>query len=198
MSLYPSVDENGFHGEIQILAPNDDWKNYAQQMTTGRFSGNARQDDIVIRWKDGEVSQFTDVSERGMGTETQAIAPNDTWIHADEIASGDYTGNDNWDLIIRWSDGELTNYQDFTGNVGAVKENQLVAPNETWNHATILSGGDYSDNPWPDDTVVRVLPHPRHPTRPQAGSPHSAPGAALPRGAPPGPTGLLLGGVRVA
>ncbi|MCI4079547.1 trypsin-like serine protease [Streptomyces sp. MMS21 TC-5] len=155
VSLYPSVDENGFHGEIQILAPNDDWKNYARQMTTGRFSGNARQDHIVIRWKDGEVSQFTDVSERGMGTETQAIAPNDTWVHADEIASGDYTGTDNWDLIIRWSDGELTNYQDFTGNVGASKENQLVAANDTWDHATILSGGDYSDNPWPDDTVVR-------------------------------------------
>lgn len=112
VTLYPSVDENGFHGEIQLLAPNDDWKKYAQQMTTGRFSGNGRQDDLVVRWSDGEVSQYTDVSERGIGTETMAQAPNQTWTHAAEIASGDYTCNDNWDLIIRWSDGELTNYQD--------------------------------------------------------------------------------------
>ncbi|MFI5987488.1 trypsin-like serine peptidase [Streptomyces sp. NPDC051555] len=155
VTLYPSVDENGFHGEIQLLAPNDTWKTYAQQMTTGRFSGNGRQDDLVVRWKDGELSQYTDVSERGMGTEVQALAPNDTWTHAAEIASGDYTGNDNWDLIIRWSDGELTNYQDFAGNLGAAKENQLAAPNATWEHAVIVSGGDYSENPWPDDTIVR-------------------------------------------
>ncbi|MEU3910383.1 hypothetical protein [Streptomyces sp. NPDC029721] len=155
VSLYPSVDENWFHGEIQLLAPNDNWRNYAQQMTTGRFSGNGRQDDLVVRWKDGELSQYTDVSERGMGAETMALPPNDLWTHAAEIASGDYTGDDTWDLIIRWSDGELTNYQDFTGNLGAAKENQLTGPNSTWEHAFIVSGGDYSENPWPDDTIVR-------------------------------------------
>lgn len=155
VTLYPSVDEKGFHGEIQLLAPNDTWKQHAQQMTTGRFSSNGRQDDLVVRWSDGEVSQYTDVSERGIGTETMAQAPNETWTHAAEIASGDYTGNDNWDLIIRWSDGELTNYQDFKGNLAASKENRLQAPNSTWSHATILSGGDYTENPWPDDTIVR-------------------------------------------
>ncbi|MFG2997780.1 trypsin-like serine protease [Streptomyces sp. NPDC048340] len=155
VSLYPSVDENGFHGEIQIQAPNDDWRNYARQFTTGRFTPNGRQDDLVVTWKDGEVSLYTDVSERGMGTESQVLAPNETWKYASEIGSGDYTGNDNWDLIIRWSDGELTNYQDFNGNLANSKENTLNGPDETWKHAVIVSGGDYSENPWADDTIVR-------------------------------------------
>lgn len=155
VSLYPSVDENGFHGEIQIQAPNDDWRNYARQFTTGRFTPNGRQDDLVVTWKDGEVSLYADVSERGIGTESQVLAPNETWKFASEVGSGDYTGNDNWDLIIRWSDGELTNYQDFNGNLGSSKENMLSGPNETWKHAVIVSGGDYSENPWADDTIVR-------------------------------------------
>ncbi|MGW4689672.1 trypsin-like serine protease [Streptomyces sp. NPDC004244] len=155
VTLYPSVDENGFHGEIQILAPNDTWKRYAQQMTTGRFSDNGRQDDLVIRWSDGELTLYTDTSERGIGAETMALAPNETWTQAAEIASGDYTGTDTWDLIIRWSDGKLTNYQDFAGNIGASQENQLAAPDSIWKHAVIVSGGDYSENPWPDDTIVR-------------------------------------------
>lgn len=155
VTLYPSVDENGFHGEIQIQAPNDDWRNYARQFTAGRFSANGRQDDLVVSWKDGEVSLYTDVSERGIGAESTVLAPNDTWIHASEIGSGDYTGNDNWDLIIRWGDGELTNYQDFNGNLGSSKENTLNGPDDTWAHAFIVSGGDYSENPWADDTIVR-------------------------------------------
>ncbi|MFJ6777776.1 trypsin-like serine protease [Streptomyces yangpuensis] len=155
VSLYPSVDENGFHGEIQIQAPNDDWRNYARQFTAGRFSPNGRQDDLVVTWKDGEVSLYTDVSEGGMGTESQVLAPNDTWKYAAEIGSGDYTGNDNWDLIIRWSDGELTNYQDFNGNLGSSKENTLNGPDDTWKHAIIVSGGDYSENAYADDTIVR-------------------------------------------
>lgn len=155
VTLYPSVDEKGFHGEIQIQAPNDDWRNYARQFTTGRFTANGRQDDLVVTWKDGEVSLYADVSERGMGRESQALAPNEAWKSVSEVASGDYTGNDNWDLLIRWSDGTLINYQDFTGNLGSSKANTLNGPNSTWSHATIVSGGDYSENPWADDTIVR-------------------------------------------
>lgn len=154
VTLYPSVNQYGFHGEIQLLAPNDNWKNYAKQMTTGRFSGNSRQDDLVMRWSDGEVSQYTDVSERGMGTEVMALPPTDQWRQAAELASGDYTGTDNWDLIVRWDDGTVTNYQDLNGNLPACKANQVVGANSTWTHATILSGGDYSDNTWADDTIV--------------------------------------------
>ncbi|WP_329129324.1 hypothetical protein OG727_34180 [Streptomyces caniferus] len=82
------------------------------------------------------------------------MAPNKLWTHATEIGSGDYTGNDNWDLIVRWSDGELTNYQDFTGGA-PWGENKLHGPDSTWTHALIVSGGDYSDNPHADDTIVR-------------------------------------------
>ncbi|WP_051794949.1 serine protease [Streptomyces sp. NRRL S-87] len=154
LTLYPSVDEKGFHGEIQLLAPDPLWT-HAQQMTAGRFSGNSRQDDLVVRWSDGELSLYPDTSERGLGREIKAIAENPTWKHATEIGSGDYTGNDNWDLIVRWSDGELTNYQDFAGSIASAKEHKLHGRDSTWTHALIVSGGDYSENPYPDDTVVR-------------------------------------------
>ncbi|MER6842319.1 trypsin-like serine peptidase [Streptomyces platensis] len=153
LTLYPSVDEKGFHGEKQLQPPNATWK-HAEAITAGRFSANKWQDDLVVRWSDGELSLYTDVSDKGLGKETKVVAPNKLWTHATEIGSGDYTGNDNWDLIVRWSDGELTNYQDFTGGA-PWGENKLHGPDSTWTHALIVSGGDYSDNPHPDDTIVR-------------------------------------------
>ncbi|MGW9370297.1 hypothetical protein ACWGVR_09795 [Streptomyces xanthophaeus] len=103
------------------LPPGETWK-HAKGIASGYFTvdgDNIDEDrmDMFVMWTDGEVSLYTDVSERGMGAESQVLAADETWKYASEIGSGDYTGNDNWDLIIRWSDGELTNYQDFNGNL---------------------------------------------------------------------------------
>ncbi|MFI9028270.1 trypsin-like serine protease [Streptomyces sp. NPDC053560] len=157
VTLYPSVDENGFHGERQLVAPNGTWK-HAEALTAGRFGGNKRQDDLVVRWSDGEVSLYQNTGT-ALGKEVRVVAPGTgqagTWKHATQITAGDYAGDDTWDLIVRWSDGELTQYQDFTGTGDSWGEHRWRAPNDLWKHALVVSGGDFTDNPWADDTVVR-------------------------------------------
>lgn len=155
VTLYPSVDEKGFHGEQQLMPANATWT-HATEITAGRYGGNQWQDDLVVRWSDGELTVYQNTSTK-LGKEIQAVDPkkNPLWKHATEIGSGDYTGNDTWDLIVRWSDGELTNYRDFTGDPTDWKESKLHGPDKTWEHALIVTGGDFSDNPHPDDTIVR-------------------------------------------
>ncbi|MEW2255129.1 trypsin-like serine protease [Streptomyces sp. NPDC047869] len=153
VTLYPSVDENGFHGEKQIVAPNATWK-HAEEMTAGRYGGNKWQDDLVVRWSDGELTVYQNTGT-SLGKEIKVVNPNKTWTHAVEIGSGDYTQGDTWDLVVRWSDGELTLYDDFTGSGDTWGEHKWKAPNDLWEHAMLVTGGDFSDNPWPDDTLVR-------------------------------------------
>lgn len=159
VTLYPSVDEKGFHGEHRLVAKNSTWK-HAEVMTAGRFGGNKRQDDLVVRWSDGEVSLYRDTGgNKKLGKEIKVVPPGSaktgTWKHATQIAAGNYSGGDTWDLVVRWSDGELTQYQDFTGAGSLRGEHKWQAPNSLWKRALIVSGGDFTDNARPDDTIVR-------------------------------------------
>ncbi|MEC4019691.1 trypsin-like serine protease [Streptomyces sp. H27-D2] len=155
VTLYPSVDEKGFHGEYQLATPNGTWK-HAEAMTAGRFGGNKWQDDLVVRWSDGEVTVYQNTGDnKKLGKEIKVVSPAGTWKHAIQITAGDYAGDDTWDLIVRWSDGELTHYQDFTGTGSSWREHKWRAPNDLWKHALLVSGGDFTDNPWADDTIVR-------------------------------------------
>ncbi|MEH0544506.1 trypsin-like serine protease [Streptomyces sp. B21-105] len=153
VTLYPSVDEKGFHGEKQLVAKNATWGQYAVSLTAGRFGGNQWQDDLVVRWSDGELTVYQNTGDK-LGKEIKVHGRNETWTHAVELGSGDYSHGDVWDLVVRWSDGEVTCYGDFSGN-GLGTEHNWKPANKLWTHAMIVSGGDYSDNPWPDDTIVR-------------------------------------------
>ncbi|MFE9679387.1 trypsin-like serine peptidase [Streptomyces sp. NPDC006259] len=153
VTLYPSVDEKGFHGEKRLVAANATWGKHAAALTAGRFGGNQWQDDLVVRWSDGELTVYQNTGEQ-LGKEIKVHGPNATWTHAVELGSGDYSHGDVWDLVVRWSDGEVTCYGDFTGS-GLGTEHRWKAPNKLWAHAMIVTGGDHSDNPWPDDTIVR-------------------------------------------
>ncbi|RNG24089.1 hypothetical protein [Streptomyces botrytidirepellens] len=86
--------------------------------------------------------------------EIRLTAPNGTWTQAETIAAGDFTGADRDDLIVRWSDGELTLYPDVDEK-GFHGEVQVKKPNRLWTHATILGAGDYTENHYPDDFLVR-------------------------------------------
>ncbi|MET8682836.1 trypsin-like serine protease [Streptomyces sp. NPDC004732] len=159
VTLYPSVDEKGLHGEVQLVAPNETWK-HAEAMTAGRYGGNKWQDDLVVRWSDGELTIYQNTGDnKKLGKEIKVVSPGtaqaETWKHAVELGSGDYAAGDTWDLIVRWSDGELTNYEDFTGTGSSWGEHKWKAPSKLWTHATLVAGGDFTDNPHPDDTLVR-------------------------------------------
>lgn len=154
LTLYPDVDEQGFHGEYQLQKPNALWKN-AVSISAGRYtSGSKWTDDLLVRWIDGEVSLYTDVNRDGFHGEKKLAAGDSVWKYATSIAAGDFTGNDQWDLMVRWKDGELTVYKDID-QTGLHGEIQIKEPNDLWTHATVLAAGDYTDNDYPDDFIVR-------------------------------------------
>ncbi|MFG2653406.1 trypsin-like peptidase domain-containing protein [Streptomyces sp. NPDC048436] len=165
VTIYKDIDEHtqlptstSEHpaNEITVAKAGSTWK-YAKGIATGKYGGNKWADDLVVRWVDGEVTRYTNVDGGGFHAERQLLAPNALWKqHASVIAGGDFDGtaNSDFDLFVRWSDGELTIYEDV-GAHGLGKENQLKGPNGTWKHARVIAPGEFGGNLWEDDVFVR-------------------------------------------
>ncbi|MFC5805337.1 trypsin-like serine peptidase [Streptomyces formicae] len=153
LTLYPDVDETGFHGEVQLQKPNTLWT-HAVSVTGGRYTANKWTDDLLVRWSDGEVTLYTDVNRDGFHGEKKLSAPNGTWQHAATIAAGDFVGSAQYDLMVRWTDGEVTIYKDIDQN-GFHGETKVKSPNSLWTHATIIASGDYTEDRRPNDLIVR-------------------------------------------
>ncbi|WJV46983.1 trypsin-like serine peptidase [Streptomyces flavofungini] len=159
VTLYPDVSAAGLRAEVELAPARSTWK-HATLLTAGRFTGNGRTDDLVVRWSDGEVTLYSEVNGRafkngrGYEKETRLQKPNGTWKHATLLTGGDFTGRGNWDLVVRWSDGERTLYQDLSAS-GLGKETRMQGPNARWKQAEAMTAGAYSANGRPDDLIVR-------------------------------------------
>ncbi|MFI9720765.1 trypsin-like serine peptidase [Streptomyces sp. NPDC052396] len=160
VTLYNSDGHGGFNGERQLVAKDSIWT-HAEGITAGDFTGSS-QFDLIVRWSDGEVSLYGDVGSRGLNWDgTSMVNPKtdkaaaETWKHATQITAGRFNADKYvTDLMVRWSDGELTLYT----NVGAEKkfaeEHKLKDSNKAWEDATLLTAGEYSGNSkW--DLLVR-------------------------------------------
>ncbi|KAB1140062.1 hypothetical protein F7R91_37560 [Streptomyces luteolifulvus] len=153
----PTSSDQHPANEIKIAAAGSVWK-HAKGIATGKFGGNKWPDDLVVRWVDGEVTKYVNVDGGGFHAETQLLAKNKLWAeHADLITGGDFDGSTtdaNYDLFVKWSDGELTVYQDV-GTRGLGGESKLKAANSTWTHARVVAAGEFGANDWEDDLFVR-------------------------------------------
>ncbi|GAA3844175.1 hypothetical protein GCM10022403_090120 [Streptomyces coacervatus] len=152
VTLYTGNGSGGFAKETQMAKPSSTWKD-AIQITAGRYSDNQWTDDLMVRWVDGETTLYTDVDGRGFLHEHKLQPPNDTWRNATILAAGNFTGGANWDVIVRWSDGELTLYRDSSA-AGVGTEIKLKSSNKLWTHATVMTAGAYTPGD-PDDLLVR-------------------------------------------
>lgn len=158
VTLYPGDQNFGFYAgckpgepcETQLAKPNDMWKNYADLITAGDYAGTNAY-DLMVKWVDGEVTIYPDVSQntrlptaldQHLPNEINVAAADSVFKYAHGFATGKYGGNQ-WpdDLIVRWSDGEVTKYTDIDG-AGLHAEEQLAAPNEVWKTANLITGGD--------------------------------------------------------
>ncbi|MFK8849690.1 trypsin-like peptidase domain-containing protein [Streptomyces sp. Ac-502] len=162
VTLYKDVNEtNKLKNAIQLKAPNGTWTQ-AVGMAAGRFGGgNTRSDDVVVQWANGRVTLFTNVDANGFHTETRLIAPNGTWTYARDLAAGDFrpaTGDQ--DLFVRWSDGEVTAYE----NIGAHQlktEHQLRPAKSDWGNAGLATVGAFGGDAARSDDVVVLWPNGR-------------------------------------
>ncbi|MFD9903564.1 trypsin-like serine peptidase [Streptomyces sp. NPDC059063] len=151
VTLHTGNGKGGFTGQRRLKAPNGTWK-HATTITGGDFTGTKRS-DLMVRWSDGEVTLYPDVSPAGFGKEIKLAKAKSTWKHATQITAGRFTGNKRTDdLVVRWSDGEITLYSDVNGRFR--KETRLQKPTASWKRATLLTAGDFTGNGfW--DVIVR-------------------------------------------
>ncbi|MGW7312744.1 trypsin-like serine peptidase [Streptomyces sp. NPDC054865] len=159
VTLYPGDQNFSFYNgcqrdmpcETQLAKPNDLFKKYADLITAGDYAGGAAY-DLLVKWVDGEVTIYPDIDQntklptsldQHLPNEITVAPANSVWKYARGIATGKYAGN-RWpdDLIVRWSDGEITKYVDVDGD-GLHAEEQLAAPNDLWQSAALITGGDF-------------------------------------------------------
>ncbi|GCD32424.1 hypothetical protein OEIGOIKO_00137 [Streptomyces chrestomyceticus JCM 4735] len=154
VTLYGDVGSRGLANDgTQMAAKDSTWK-YAAQITAGRFNAAEYVTDLMVRWADGELTLYTGVSSGTFGQEHQLKARNETWEHATLLAAGEFSGSSKWDLMVRWSDGELDTYTGTTPQaLGA--ETRIHNGNDLWPHDTVLTAGNFTGNGRSDDLVVR-------------------------------------------
>ncbi|MFF3405458.1 trypsin-like serine peptidase [Streptomyces sp. NPDC002742] len=95
-----------------------------------------------------------------------------TWQHADLMASGDFRQTGHSDMIVVWSDGEVTLYpgnghggydperqllDNYAGTTtsGLGGEHRILDPNGLWKHDAAMTTGDFTGNGRTDDLVIR-------------------------------------------
>ncbi|OKH98852.1 hypothetical protein A6A06_24840 [Streptomyces sp. CB02923] len=153
MTLYQGGDDKDakhpFVAEYRLAAPNTPAKKstweYARQITGAGFGNGS--DGLVVRWVDGEVTQYTHVDKNGFhGEKTLAPAKNTTWPKATQISAGRYTANaQRDDLLVVWDDGRVTLHPDLdTNGVKPASQKVLAKANGTWTHATQISAGEFT------------------------------------------------------
>ncbi|MGV9259482.1 trypsin-like serine peptidase [Streptomyces sp. NPDC003703] len=154
VTLYGDVGSKGLNWDgTQMIKPNDTWRN-ATQIAAGRFAASQYVTDLIVRWTDGELSLYTNVSAGTFGQEHKLKDPNRTWKDATLLTSGEFSGNQKWDLMVRWTDGELDNYVGTTAS-GLGQEQRILNPNGTWTHDMAMATGNYTANGRTDDLLIR-------------------------------------------
>ncbi|GCD32387.1 hypothetical protein OEIGOIKO_00100 [Streptomyces chrestomyceticus JCM 4735] len=159
VTMYKDVNEtNKLKNAIQLKAPNSTWTQ-AVRMAAGRFGGgNTRSDDVVVQWANGRVTFFTNVNAAGFHTESRLMPPNGTWPHARDIAAGDFNpAIGDQDLFVRWSDGEVTVY-DNVGARGFAAEHQLRPARSSFRSAASAAVGAFGGGTARSDDVVVLWP----------------------------------------
>lgn len=153
MTLHADVGSNGL-GIGTEMAPSGSIWSHATQIAAGRFNASTYVTDLMVRWSDGELSLYTNVGAGTLGQEYKLKDPNSTWKDATLLTAGQFSGNQKWDLMVRWSSGELDNYVGPTTS-GLGSQQQIHGPNNTWTHSVIMTTGQYTGDGLTNDLVIR-------------------------------------------
>ncbi|WEO94457.1 trypsin-like serine protease [Streptomyces sp. FXJ1.172] len=153
VTLYPAVGATGVGREVQMAKPNSDWKNVVQ-LTAGQFHGAKGATDLLACRSDGSLVLYTGIRSGSFGTGKRLVGANGTWTKAALLSGGAFQGAGGADLLVRWSDGSLDSYSGISA-AGLGTRSRLVGPNGTWQHAQVMSAGDFTADHTGNDLVVR-------------------------------------------
>jgi hypothetical protein len=128
------------------------WK-HAKLMAAGDFDDTGHSELIVV-WDDGTVVLYTNDGNGRFVSERQLVASNTRWSQAATMTAGDFTGSNQFDLLVRWSDGEVTLYGDVGANGLDRAGTRMIAPNTTWRHAVQIAAGRFNASTYVTDLMV--------------------------------------------
>ncbi|MER8098111.1 trypsin-like serine peptidase [Streptomyces goshikiensis] len=128
------------------------WK-HAKQIASGDF-GNTGHSDMLVVWTDGEATLYPGDGNGGFRPERQLLAPNAAWKEAATITAGDFTGSNQFDLMVRWNDGRLTLHGDVSSN-GLGIGTEMAPAGSIWSHATQIAAGRFNAATYVTDLMVR-------------------------------------------
>ncbi|AOR37213.1 hypothetical protein BFF78_20575 [Streptomyces fodineus] len=154
VTLYGDVGAKGLDVPgTQMIGPNSTWQ-HATQITAGRFGSSAYVTDLMVRWSDGGLTLYTNVGAGSFGQEHKLQGHNSTWTHATLLTAGEFSGNQKWDLMVQWSDGEL---DDYVGTTTSALGTEARVQNRggVWTHNTVMTTGDFTPDHRTDDLVIR-------------------------------------------
>ncbi|MFE3548267.1 hypothetical protein ACFXN2_06315 [Streptomyces kronopolitis] len=138
-------------------------------MTTGRFhTASVRDDvsDLIVRWSDGELALYPGNGAYGFGKDIQLVKGK-VWQQAAVITAGDFrlaTGDQ--DLFVRWSDGEVTAYENIAAETFG-REHRLLPAKSPWREALLATTGTFGGPARQNDLVAlwpggKLTLHPRY------------------------------------
>lgn len=157
VSLYPGNGTYGFGKDIRLVKDKT-WKQ-AKLITAGDFTGNGGY-DLLVCWANGRVTLYKNVNETNkLKNAVELRRPNGTWTHAVAMTAGRFGGGTTRsdDLVVVWSDGEVTLYPNVDAK-GMHGERQLMPPpHRTWPYARDLTAGDFNSTTGDQDLFVRWI-----------------------------------------
>lgn len=126
---------------------------HARAMASGDFTGNGRSGLLVV-WADGEVTLYPGDGRGGFLPERRLVAPNAGWKAVTTVTAGDFTGSDQFDLLVRRSDGRMTLHADV-GSRGLGRVTEMAPAGSVWRHAAQIAAGRFNASTFVTDLVVR-------------------------------------------
>ncbi|MEH0449951.1 MULTISPECIES: serine protease [unclassified Streptomyces] len=74
LTVYQDVATQGLNSGSTVLAANSTWT-HARIVAAGEFGANDWEDDLFVRWSDGEVSMYGNTQADSLGREYQLVPP---------------------------------------------------------------------------------------------------------------------------
>jgi hypothetical protein len=128
VSVFADLAANGLSKQTQIVAKNTTTWPYAEELTTGSFTGKS-SDDLLVRWVDGETTIYPGLTGKALPGEIKIRPRNSEWKDAAVVAAGAFTANTAAnDILVRWNDGHVSLFTGADAN-GLHDEVQLAPAN---------------------------------------------------------------------
>ncbi|MFD5548798.1 S1 family peptidase [Streptomyces goshikiensis] len=146
---------------LRGLLSRADWTK-ADLLAAGYFTGGSangtRHMDLVVRWTDGSLSLFQGADHNDpkypFAAEHKVAAPNSVWRYARALTAGSFAATGTDGLVVRWSDGELTEYAHVDAAGFHDEKTHRPANTVAWQNAKLITAGRYTANPLRDDLLV--------------------------------------------